>query len=305
MKILITGGAGFIGSNLVLSLQKNNEVTVIDNLFTGNIKNLDNYEGEILNIDISKPFELKEGFDVIIHEASITDTTFKPDEEMIKQNVNGFKNILNFALKNNSTLVYASSAAVYGNGKVPMEEDQRLNPLNAYAKSKAMIDEIAKKYMEKIRIVGLRYFNVFGPREQYKGKSASMILQLRKQIMSGKNPKLFKFGEQKRDHIYVKDVVRATIKAIKAESGIYNVGTGIATSFNELVNVLNEILKTENEIEYFDNPIERYYQNNTQASTKLAESMLKWKAEYSLKKGIKEYMKWLEENEGEINRDTR
>jgi len=153
------------------------------------------------------------------------------------------------------------------------------------------MDEIAKEYFDKMHIVGLRYFNVFGPREAHKGKPASMVYHLSKQMKAGKRPRIFKMGEQKRDHIYVKDAVSATIIAVNAKkSGVYNVGTGIATSFNELIRILNEVLRTNLEPEYFDNPYEGTYQNNTQADTKNAEEYLGFKAEHKLKDAVKEYM---------------
>jgi len=139
-----------------------------------------------------------------------------------------------------------------------------------------------------MHIVGLRYFNVFGSRESYKGRAASMVYHLAKQIKSGKNPRIFKFGEQKRDHIYVKDIVDATIKAMNAKSGIYNVGNGIGTTFNDLIKILNEIMGTNYKIEYFDMPYDpKTYQSNTQADTKKAEEFLGFKAKWPLKQGIK------------------
>lgn len=298
MKILITGGAGFIGSNLALELQKNNNIMIIDNFSSGKKENLREFEGQAVSLDISKKFELKESFDLILHHASITETTFKPDEEMIRQNVDGFKNVLNLALKTNSDLIYASSAAVYGNGKTPMQENQDLQPLNAYAKSKVMIDEIAKGSFDRLKIIGLRYFNVFGPREKFKGKSSSMIYQFRNQLLAGKNPRLFKHGEQKRDHIYIKDIISANLAAIKSDkSGIYNAGTGVATTFNGLIKSLDGILGTKSRIEYFDNPITEVYQANTQADTRVAEKGLGFKPAFSLSGGIKDYMKFLEQEE--------
>ncbi len=294
MRIAITGGAGFIGSNLALELQKGNDVTVIDNLSSGNEKNLIGFEGKLVNSDVLN-FIPQERFDAILHLAAITDTTFKPDSGMIRQNVEGFKKMLQAALKNNSDFIYASSAAVYGNSKVPMQENQGVHPLNAYAKSKVMIDDIAKEHFDKIKIIGLRYFNVFGPGEQFKGKSASMIFHLRNQILDG-SPRLFRFGEQKRDHIYIKDVMGATTKAVKAKkSGIYNVGTGTATTFNELIKILNRVLGTDKKAEYFENPIKTVYQVNTQADTALAERGLGFKAEFSVKRGVEDYMKFLKE----------
>ncbi|MFH0875685.1 MAG: NAD-dependent epimerase/dehydratase family protein, partial [archaeon] len=242
MKCLVTGGAGFIGSNLALELEKKkNEVVVADNLLSGSENNLKGFKGKFMKIDVSKHFELNEDFDAIFHEAAITDPRFGNDEETIRANIDGFKNIIELAKRKKAKLVYASTAGLYGNGNVPMKESQEKEILSAYGKSKLMMDELASRLFGKMHIVGLRYFNVFGPREKYKGRSASMIYHLAKQIKDGKNPRLFKWGEQKRDHIYVKDAVDATIKAVDAKSGIYNVGTGIATSFNELVKLLNQV----------------------------------------------------------------
>jgi len=295
MKCLVTGGAGFIGSNLALELEKKgHEVTIVDNLLTGSENNLKEFKGKFMKIDISKQFELNEDFDVIFHEAAITDPRFEDDDETIRANIEGFKNIVELAKKGKSKLIYASTAGLYGNGNVPMKEEQEKEVLSAYGKSKLMIDKMASKLFKKMHIVGLRYFNVFGPREKYKGRPASMIYHLAKQIKEGKNPRLFKWGEQKRDHIYIKDAVDATIKAVNAKSGVYNVGSGIATSFNELVKILNGVFNTKLKIEYFDMPYDpKTYQSNTQADTTNAEKHLMFKAKWELKKGIKDYMKEL------------
>ena len=299
MKCLVTGGAGFIGSNLALELEKQgHEVTVVDNLLSGSKKNLSDFKGKFIELDISKSFELTENFDVIFHEAAITDPRFEDDNETIRSNIEGFKNIIELSKKNNAKLIYASTAGLYGNGPVPMNESQKKEILSAYGKSKLMMDEMAAKLLNKIHIVGLRYFNVFGPREAHKGRPASMIYHLGKQIKEGKNPRIFKHGEQKRDHIYVKDAVDATIKAINTKSGIYNIGTGIATTFNDLIKVLNEVFKTNFEPEYFDMPYDsKTYQHNTQADTTKTEKFLGFKVKWSLKQGIKNYMeelKWIQ-----------
>ncbi len=291
MRILVTGGAGFIGSNLVLTLQKDNDITVVDNLLSGNTENLEGFKGNLIIDDITSMnlFQFRD-INVIFHQASITDTTLSDEKKMVEVNLGGFKKVLNFALKERVILVYASSAGVYGNGPSPMREDQNLSPQNTYARSKSLMDEEAMRHKDKIKIVGLRYFNVYGPLERYKKKTASMIYQLACQMREGKNPRLFKYGEQSRDFIYVRDVVDATIRAMKAkESGIVNVGTGIAITFNRIIEILNQVLGTSYEPEYFDNPYS-FYQNETRADTERAKELLGFKARYSIEEGIRDYL---------------
>ncbi|MBR9699989.1 NAD-dependent epimerase/dehydratase family protein [Candidatus Woesearchaeota archaeon] len=291
MRTLITGGAGFIGSNVALELEKQgHEVIVIDDFSTGKKENLKEFKGKVINHDISLSLEI-EKIDAVIHEAAITDPRFQDDTIMLKKNLDGFQNVVHLAKKYNAKLVYASSAGVYGNGPVPMKEDQEKDILTAYGKSKLTMDEQAKALAESMHIVGLRYFNVFGPHESGKGRPASMVYHLAKQMLAGKTPRIFKMGEQIRDHIYVKDCVKATLLALDAPSGVYNVGTGIGTSFNKLIEVLNEVLGTDFKPEYFDSPYDMStYQVNTQADIEKAESKLKFKPDYSLKEAIKEYI---------------
>ncbi|MDI6640934.1 MAG: ADP-glyceromanno-heptose 6-epimerase [Elusimicrobiota bacterium] len=307
--ILVTGGAGFIGSNLVLSLQENgHDITVIDNFTSGNIENLTGFKGKLIEGDVSTldlNSKLKTShFDVIFHLASITDTTFSDADTMIRTNVEGFKNILNFAKEKKCKLIYASSASVYGRGKIPMQEDQELSPLNSYAVSKAMMDNIAREEIrmtkergERITIIGLRYFNVYGLRESYKGKSASMIYQLFRQMKEGKRPRIFKYGEQMRDFIYVKDVTECHLKAMETEkSCIVNVATGVPTTFNRIIELLNQNLETNYKPEYFDNPY-GFYQDKTLADTSEASKLLGFKAKYSIEDGIKNYVRELEKSQ--------
>ena len=298
MKVLITGGAGFVGSNIVHALKDEHDVTVLDNLSSGNADNLKGFDGGILDIDVSHDFTLDDDFDAIIHEASITDTTFTDDDEMIRQNVEGFKNILKLALAKKAKLVYISSAGVYGNGETPMKEDQSVQPLNAYSRSKAQMDVIAKEHYGQLTIVGLRYFNVFGMREAGKGISSSMIYQWRKQILDGKDPGIFEHGDQKRDHIYVKDVVSATVKALGASaSGLFNVGTGIATPFADVLKAVQEVLGTSRQERWIPNPYTEVYQVHTHADTSHASSVLGFSSSWKLKEAIADYFAWLDEHE--------
>ncbi|SNR72249.1 ADP-glyceromanno-heptose 6-epimerase [Desulfurobacterium atlanticum] len=305
-RFLVTGGAGFIGSNLALELRKrypDAEVVVLDDFSSGHFKNLIGFDGEIITGSITDPETVKKieerNFDVIFHQAANVDTTDTRQKEMMEVNCEAFKTILQTALKNNSSIIYASSAAVYGNGEVPMKVNQKLLPENVYGFSKYAMDMVAYKFIKEhpeIHIVGLRYFNVYGPRETFKGKMASMVLKLAVQIMKGKKPRLFKWGEQKRDFVYVMDCVEANIKGMESEkSGIVNVGTGKARTFNDVVKIIKESLGIEVETEYFDNPY-KFYQNYTEADLTETEQILGWTPETPIEKGIPEYIEWIREN---------
>lgn len=302
MRFLITGGAGFIGSNIAkrLATESDNEVILLDDFSTGHFKNLIGFNGDVIAGDVClKDWWEKVGkVDVIFHQAAITDTTVADQKRMLEVNVEGFRNILDFAVKFGvERVIYASSAGVYGNGPCPMREDQVPTPENIYGFSKAIMDNIAMSWAKrypKMRIIGLRYFNVYGPGEFNKGKAASMIYQLYLQMKSGKRPRIFKYGEQMRDFVYVKDVVVANMMALDCDvSGVYNVGTGKAENFNYVIECLNKALGTSYEPEYFDNPYD-FYQNKTEADLRRAKAILNYRPQWRLEDGIKDYIAYLE-----------
>lgn len=299
----VTGGAGFIGSNLTLALQEkfpDARLTVIDDFRSGDFKNLAGYRGDFVAADLAKLDWAKqfgeEKFDAIFHLASITDTTNHDQLEQTRDNVESLRRILQFARPNKSRIIYASSASIYGAAKEASDENSAAAPANIYAFSKAIMDNIATREAKAHPnwiIVGLRYFNVYGPREAHKAGPASMIYHLAQQIKAGKRPRIFKMGEQQRDFVYVKDIVAGTMAALNAkESGIYNLGSGHARSFNELVDLLNKSLGTKFAPEYFDNP-HAHYQNFTQADLSRARQSLGYEPKFPLEDGVADYMKWL------------
>ena len=304
MKILITGGAGFIGSNIAHALQEkypDAKIYVLDDFSSGHFKNLIGFRGEVITGDI-KDKELwdyirkKFYFDVIFHKAAITDTTVMDQRLMMETNSDSFRYILDLAVEWGAKVIYASSAGVYGNTPPPMREDSGLEPENIYGFSKLSMDRIAQEYMEnfpELSIIGFRYFNVYGPREEYKGKTASMIFQLAVKMLKGEKPRLFKWGEQKRDFVYIKDVIKANLLALEKDvSGIFNVATGQARSFNEIVEILNRELGTNYEVEYFDCPYD-FYQEFTQADLTRIRNALGYEPEYSLEEGIHDYIPYI------------
>ena len=300
---LVTGGAGFIGSNLVLALQEkfpNARLTVIDDFRSGDFKNLVGYRGDFVAADLAAldwrtQFE-DERFDGIFHLASITDTTLHDQFAQVHDNVESFRRLLRFAQPNRARVVYASSAATYGASSGVNLETHLAAPANIYAFSKVIMDNLARRAAADDpgwKIVGLRYFNIYGPHETHKGVPASMILHLARQMKEGKRPRIFKHGEQKRDFAYVKDIVQGTLRAMEAkESGIYNLGSGQARSFNELIAILNKSLGTNFEPEYFDNP-HAHYQNHTEADLTEVKKSLGYEPQFSLEAGVADYMKWL------------
>jgi len=296
MKVLVTGGAGFIGSNIVELLEsKNAKVTVLDDFSHASYKNLLGLKADVVCADIRNESLYKKlpKFDAVIHLAAITETTDKDDTKMMTVNFEGFKNILQFCLKNKTKLVYASSAGVYGNGASPMKETNDVVPHNTYAYSKLMCDVYADKYCGKKGqplVAGVRYFNVYGPKEYHKGLSASMMFHLYNQMKAGNRPRIFKYGEQKRDFIYVKDVARMTVECLGLKKNtVLNVGTGIARSFNDIIAALNKTMKLDLGTEYIDNPYKGFYQDFTQADITQGKK-LKITAEYSLEDGIHDYV---------------
>jgi ADP-L-glycero-D-manno-heptose 6-epimerase len=310
--ILITGGAGFIGSNLAHFFQKNypaSNVVVFDcfrsqkNLDSGNLKsfghykNLIGFKGNIVCGDINEESDLeklnKYKFDFIFHYAAISDTRVYDQEIIMRTNVNSFNHFLEISKSNKATLIYASSAAVYGSIKSPQREGQEA-PENPYGFSKYIMDEMANNFSilhPDLRIIGLRFFNVYGPGEFYKGKTSSMIIQLGHQIMNELSPRLFHHSDQIfRDFIYIDDVIQANIMACNCNhNGSYNIGTGVSRSFQDVSDILQKVLKTNYSTEYFPNPFEGY-QTNTKANISQSTQYLNFKPKYTLEKGIKAYL---------------
>ncbi|HXV27502.1 MAG TPA: ADP-glyceromanno-heptose 6-epimerase [bacterium] len=296
--ILVTGGSGFIGSNLALELQSRYPqavITVADDFRGSSFKNLLGFGGGVLAFNVAEKDGLNvlysKPFDVIFHLASITDTTVLDEKKMMFDNVEGFRNILDLALNKKADVVYASSAAVYGSQNTPMKESDGGRPNNIYGFSKWVMENLAKSYEGKLKITGVRYFNVFGPGETFKGAAASMIYQLARQMLAGKRPRIFKYGEQQRDFIYVKDVVEATIAARGVKQNtVLNIGTGKATSFNDVIASLNEGLGTRLEPDYFDNPYD-FYQNFTQADMSHTRKTTGFQCRFSTHEGILDYVR--------------
>ena len=295
MKYAVTGGAGFIGSNLVKNLvERGNEIIVIDNLNTGkkknvkkNLKKINFFEVDIR--DFSTIEDIMKNVDGIFHEAalaSVQDSFIIPDK-FFDVNVKGTENIFKIGKKLGIKVVYASSSSVYGNPiSNPIKEDDDKNPINPYAKTKLENDKMAEKYAKNgLKVIGLRYFNVFGPGQSK--EYAGVIKLFLERIQQGLSPLINGDGLQVRDFVYVDDVVNANMLAMESniDGKFFNIGTGTTISVLDLANMIIKFsgLKLK--------PIHRLAVPGdvraTQADITKAKTMLKWKPTTSIQDWLK------------------
>lgn len=296
MKLAVTGGAGFIGSYLTKEIVKQGHTPIIiDSLLRGKLENLlPITDYEFHKIDIRDFDVLKNAIknvDGIFHEAALTDVqeSFTKQQEYEDVNIRGTENIFKIAKEFGIRVVYASSSSVYGNPeKIPITEDSRRNPINPYGNTKLEDEFLAEKYSkEDVSIIGLRYFNVYGKGQT--GSYAGVITKFINQLKAKKPPIIFGNGSQIRDFIFVEDVARANLAAMKSKvsNGFFNVGTGITTSIEDLAHIMIELsgldLKPQHE-----KPLDGDVQNS-QADTTLSKKMLEWYHTTSLKDGLAKF----------------
>ena len=290
MKYIVTGGAGFVGSNLVkLLVNQGHDVTVIDNLHTGKKENLDSLNKKIQfkNIDI-RDYELLEknlkNINGVFHQAALTvvQDSFDKPKEYHDVNVVGTENIFKLAHKNNFKVVYASSSSVYGHkNNIPIKETESREPINPYGQTKLDDEYLVKKYSKMgVKIIGLRYFNIFG-----KGQTleyAGVITKFLDRIKQKKAPMIYGKGSQIRDFIFVEDIVEANFMAMTSDVSnlLVNVGTGNAISILELAQMMIKISKLDLEplfLDPLDGDIEK-----SQADITLSKQSFHWNAKTKL-----------------------
>lgn len=283
--IIVTGGAGFIGSNIVHALNQRDEsdILVVDDLSEGrkffnlvdcrirDYRDKDDFLNDIINEAIS-PKDIK----AIFHQGACSSTTEWDGRMMMRNNYEYSKVLLHFCLENRIPFIYASSAATYGAGQIFTEEPGIESPLNVYGYSKSQFDHYVRRVLpfDHSQVVGLRYFNVYGPREQHKGSMASVAYHFNRQVKDTGKLKLFEGtegyanGEQRRDFVFIDDVVAVNLWFLEnpKQSGIFNVGTGRSQTFNEVAAAVVD-WHGRGEIEYipFPDHLKGSYQSFTEA----------------------------------------
>ncbi|MHB9012933.1 MAG: ADP-glyceromanno-heptose 6-epimerase [Ignavibacteriaceae bacterium] len=311
--IVVTGGAGFIGSAIVWKLNKlgESDVIIVDELgkdekwknLTG-IKFYDfiNKDEFINHLDSL----LDSGIKAIIHMGANSSTTEKDADHLLNNNFEYTRKLAQFSVKNNIRFIYASSAATYGDGSLGFDDDEtivpRLRPLNMYGYSKNLFDIWAIKENLMDKITGIKYFNVYGPNEYHKGDMRSVVNKAYEQILTTGKVKLFKSqlatykdGEQMRDFVYVKDAIDMTLYFLdkKEINGLFNVGSGKARTWNDLVTAIFKALNKPVNIEYIDMPghLAAKYQYITEAKLDKIKKAGYSKSISSLEDGVTDYVK--------------
>ena len=261
-KILITGGAGFIGSHIADELINDNEITIIDNLSTGNIKNLKDHEHDNLKFiheDLCKTNldDITSGIDYIFHLAAMASVPLSVEKpvECNEINVNATVKLLKSAVDNDvKKIVFSSSSAVYGqNTNMPLKETEPFMPTSPYASSKAACEVYLKSFYESygLNYTALRYFNVFGPKQDKNSQYAAVIPNFISSLLEGKPAEIYGDGEQTRDFVYVGDIVKANINACKSNyNGAVNVASGKKITINRLYEIIRDTLGSELEPKY-------------------------------------------------------
>lgn len=295
MRALVTGATGFIGSNLVKRLLRDGHKVIA--LGAAHEQALPDHTNLVLhNIPFYRfDWEGAHGIDAVFHQAAITDTRVTDRDEMMRINNDLAYEFIENALNHTTArIVYASSCAVYGKSQAPFVEGKGENPVNEYGESKLKLDQRVREGILSggpSRVVGLRYSNVFGPGESHKGKMASMIYQIGQQLSRGEKPKIFSDGEQKRDFIYIDDVVSANVLAGQATAGgIVNCGSGVASTFNDMVSYVQRTIGTNMATDYIhSNPFSERFQMHTECDMTLAHILIGFKPRHTLKRGISKY----------------
>ncbi|MGB3585092.1 MAG: ADP-glyceromanno-heptose 6-epimerase [Tunicatimonas sp.] len=310
--IIVTGGAGFIGSNLIKGLNElgHEDILVIDNL--ANAQKHLNLNGLFIadfldKKDFLAALPFLQNITAIFHQGACSSTTETDGEYMMRNNYQFSKALLHHCVDRQIPFYYASSASVYGNGDNGFAEERKSEyPLNVYAFSKFMFDQYVLRYLKanavSSPVVGLRYFNVYGYQENHKGNMASVVFHFYNQLQEGGKMRLFEGSEDfRRDFIFVEDVVRVNLHFFQqAQSGVFNCGTGEARSFLNIAHIIQSLEDKETKIEFipFPDHLKGKYQTFTQANLQALRDIGYTQPFTSLEEGVKRYYQRLQSHHG-------
>lgn len=305
MRIVITGGAGFIGSNLaeVLALAPNNEVCVVDDLSTGRVENIpiasgiEFIKGSITDLQLMN--EVLADADFVFHQAALPSVqrSIEDPAHTNEVNIRGTLNVLMAARDAGvKKVIYASSSSVYGDTpELPKREGMTPNPLSPYAVTKLVGEYYCKVFNDVygLNTISLRYFNVYGPRQDPHSEYAAVIPSFVSKVLRGEPPIIYGDGQQTRDFTFVKDVVNANILAMKSDAtGVYNIASGRRISIQELATLIMRLTGRDRDVEpVFDKPRKGDVRHSL-ADISRARADMGYKPEYSLERGLEETIRW-------------
>jgi UDP-glucose 4-epimerase len=298
MSTLVTGGAGFIGSNLVEELLRAGEdVVILDNMHTGSPSNLEDLKGSLVLIKAS--CNDLPGMDLLpekIYHLGIPSSSpmYKKNPYLVGEALNGFTAVFELAKRSGARVIYASSSSLYAGLLPPHHEDMVIQVADYYTEARLAMERMAELYKRLFDVpsIGMRLFSVYGPKETAKKQYANMVTQILWEMQGGRTPLIFGDGTQTRDFTYVKDVVHALRLGMDSDyHGILNVGTGKAYSFNKVVEILNKNTGLSVKPQYAENPIKNYVAHTLSDNAK-AEKVLGFKSRYSLEDGVRELLRF-------------
>jgi len=299
-RILVTGGAGFIGSNFCNINKDKYEITALDNLFLGDESNLDSdikfIKGDACNV---KDLDKVESVDYVIHLAGTSSAPMFMDDGFVDGYVNSiqsFVTTLEWARKNGAKrFLYASTSSLYGNNPLPLMENQQVTPINHYAVTKRTYEHCARCYNKvypEMDVIGFRFMSVYGPNEEAKGKYANLISQFCWDYARKRVPVIYGDGTQTRDFTNVKDVVQGLTLAIETDkklgAEVFNIGTGRSVTLNEIAEALEKAFDNGIKAKHIPNPVKEDYVKGQHADISKIQKTLGYKPKVTLEDGIKE-----------------
>jgi len=301
LKYLVTGGAGFIGSNLTERLvSEGHEVIVVDNLSTGSLKNLRAVKDKIkfIKFPVAKILKSKaiKDLDGIYHYGIPSSTPlYRENPYFVGEAINEFIAILELAKREKCKIVYASSSSVYNGNPTPFVETMPVLVKDLYTEARYAMERLAKLYYNwyKVNVISIRFFSVYGPHEEAKKNYANLVTQFLWLAKKGQKPVIYGDGNQTRDFTFVKDIIEGCVLAMnsKVENDVFNIGAGFQYTINDMVKMLEKALNKKIECRYAPNPLQGYVYE-TWADTSKAQKVLGFKPQYPFEKGLEEIIQY-------------